>query len=99
MLQEKEIKRIARLSRFDLSEKETAGYREDFSLVLNYVEKIKKMKTSDSDLSGRVFKIKNVMRPDRPAEFSPADREKLMQLAPQTEKNYLKVNLIKEDWS
>ncbi len=98
MEKEKQIKHIAKLARFGLSQEEVVQYEKEFFSILEYVEKLKKLDLSHLQPTDHPFKIENVMRQDK-EEKNPKENKKLLDQAPQLKDNYLKVNLIKESWS
>jgi aspartyl-tRNA(Asn)/glutamyl-tRNA(Gln) amidotransferase subunit C len=96
MLSKKEVKHIAKLARLGLSGAEIEKFQKELSLILDYVEKIKKIsvleKKEASSCSGDFLDIKSATREDK-AHFN-GQAEKLLKLAPQTEKGFLKTKPI-----
>jgi len=87
-----EVKYLAELSRIKLSEEEIEKITGEIDSILGYVSQIK-------EASGQLGEkekplLRNVMREDKvthkPEEFS----EKLLEIAPDREGNYLKVKKI-----
>ncbi len=91
-----EIKKLAKLARIDMSEKEMIGMAKDFDSILAYVGQVQKaaklIKDSESLNSGEI--LENVMREDvsteKPGEFS----DQIIEEMPDSEDRFLKVKQI-----
>jgi aspartyl-tRNA(Asn)/glutamyl-tRNA(Gln) amidotransferase subunit C len=93
MISKKEVQRVAQLARLSLTEKEIDKYQKELSLVLDYIEKLKKRDFAALNQQNQE-KIKNVFRKDELNEEDKADKKDLLSLAPKTKDNYLKVKTI-----
>ena len=96
MISKDEVKHIAKLARLALTEKEVEKFQKEFSSILNYVEELKEVNVSDIAATSHPFEAKNVVRRDemRLSGASADEAEKLLDLAPEKEKDYLKVKSI-----
>ncbi len=94
MITREEIQHIAKLARLGLSEKEIAKYQKDLSSILNYVEKLKEVDISEIKPTSHSLRIENVMRIDEARVADPEIRKKILDLAPETKEEYLKVKSI-----
>ncbi len=94
MITREEIQHIAKLARLGLSEKEIAKYQKDLSSILNYVEKLKEVDISEIKPTSHSLRIENVMRIDEARAADPEIRKKILDLAPETKEEYLKVKSI-----
>lgn len=64
-LTEEEVVHVAKLAGFTLSSKEVKKFQEQLSEVLNYVEILKKAKTSGVEPTFQVTGLENVFREDK----------------------------------
>ena len=96
MISKKEVQRIAKLARLDLTEKETKRFQRELCPILDYVSKLNEIGAETSKLSATDynFSAENVMRHDRASKKNKEYAVKLLKLAPKTEKGYLKVKSI-----
>jgi aspartyl-tRNA(Asn)/glutamyl-tRNA(Gln) amidotransferase subunit C len=95
MLSKKEVKHIAKLARLGLDEKEIEKYQKELSSILDYVEKLKKVKVVKVEPTSHPSKVENVMRGDIGRRKTEVQTSKeLLDLAPETREGYLKVKSI-----
>jgi len=104
MISKKEIEHLAKLARIGMTDEEIEKMQKELSAILDYFEKLKEVNISGAETTPYVVKLKNVMREDREKTGSDLiTREelskKLLNQAPATEKNYLKVKSIFENES
>lgn len=76
MLNKKQVKKVAELARLELSEEELEDLREDLSSILDYVEKLEEVDTSQVD-DEPIFSIQNQFREDSPDDSSEKLKEKM----------------------
>lgn len=62
-----DVKHIAELARIGFSEKEIRSFQNELSLILGYVEKLKKVDVSNTKPTYHPLEIKNIMRQDEPS--------------------------------
>lgn len=105
MITKEEVQHIAKLARLGLTKKEIEKFQNELSSILDYVEKLKEVDvlkvepTSHSIKPKRIKsyvpgKVENVNREDKESEKGETKSEKLLNLAPETKKGYLKVKSI-----
>jgi len=94
MIEKKEVKHIANLSHLGLTEKELESMQKNFSSILDYIETLKEADISSIEKSFPERGVKNITREDIQKEFLKEDQEKLIDLFPDTENNYLKTKKI-----
>lgn len=94
MLSKEEVRHISRLARLGLAEKEIGKYQKELSSILDYVEQLKKVDVSRIEPTSHSVKLENIERQDSENRRREARNEKLMELAPETERGYLKVKSI-----
>lgn len=93
-LNRKDIEHVALLSRLELSEAEIGKYTEQLDAILEYIDVLNQVDTSDVKPMAHVLDIRNVMRPDIVAPSLP--REEALQNAPEPENGFFKVPRIVE---
>jgi len=94
MISKDEVKHIAKLARLSLTEKEVEKFQKELSSILNYVEELKEVNVSDIAATSYPFEAKNVVRRDEENKKQITNNKKLLDLAPEKEKDYLKVKSI-----
>ncbi len=94
MITKQEVQHIAKLARLGLTEKEIEKFQKDLSSILNYVEKLKEVDISEIKPTSHSLRIENVMRIDEARAVDPEIRKKILDLAPETKEEYLKVKSI-----
>ncbi len=94
MISKEEVKHIAKLARLGLTEKEIEKYQKELSKILDYMEKLKEVDISGIEPMSHSVLVENVIRNDIENEKLKMKNEKLMKLAPGTEKGYLKVKSV-----
>lgn len=91
---DEEVKHIAKLSRLYLSDKEIITFREQLSSIIEYVEQLNSLDTSNIKPTSHVIPLKNVMRDDILA--GSLDRESALQNAPDATDKFYRVPKIIE---
>ena len=94
MISEQDVKHIAKLARLGLTQNEIRKFQKELSSILNYIEKLKEVDISKAEPTSHPIEVKNVMRKDEVNEKLKKEKEKLMELAPETKKGYLKTKPI-----
>ena len=94
MITEEEVKHIAKLARLGLAEEEVGKFQRDLSSILNYFEKLKEVDVSGAEITSHSIKIENVTREDLEVQMDQETPKRLLDLAPKTEKGYLKTKPI-----
>jgi aspartyl-tRNA(Asn)/glutamyl-tRNA(Gln) amidotransferase subunit C len=92
-LSSKDILKLARLARLQLSDEEVEQFRGEISAILAYVEQLQKVDTKGLEPTYQVTGLKNVMRPDEVKDYG-TTAEELLKNAPATEKGHFKVRRI-----
>jgi aspartyl-tRNA(Asn)/glutamyl-tRNA(Gln) amidotransferase subunit C len=90
----KEVEHIARLARLKLTEEEKILYSEQLSKILDYIEKLNELDTTDVEPTSHVLPIKNVFREDTPEPSLSTDEA--LKNAPQRAGPYYRVPRIIE---
>ena len=63
-LSKKEVEKIAKLARLDLSETELDTYAEQLSAILGYVSQLNEVDTENVEITTQVTGLSNIMRED-----------------------------------
>ena len=89
-IKREDIKHLAELSEFSLSEKEIDSLQGDLQGIIGYISQLDELDTSNVEPTYQVFEMENVWREDEilPQE---ADREALLALTKETKDNQIKV--------
>ena len=83
------IDRIAELARIRLKPDEKAKLSKDLEGIIHYVEKLRELKTDDTEPTSHVLNLENIT-----SEYTPRDAkvaEHVLKYAPAKEKTYFKV--------
>lgn len=91
-LDKSQVRKVARLSRLELTEAEVEEFTGQLSAILDYVEKMNELDTENIEPLAHCLPISNVFRPDRVGES--LDPEKALANAPQRDGNFFKVPKI-----
>jgi len=96
MISKKEVKHIAKLARLGLTEKEIEKYQKELSSILDYIKRLERVDSEISNLPSisHPSEFENIIRSDKESEKCKGQGAKLLDLAPQTEKGYLKVRSV-----
>ena len=86
---EKDIEHVALLGRLHLSPDEKKGLTQDLNMILEYVEKINELNTSQVEPTSHILPIRNVTREDV-VKPSPG-QEIMLQNAPDKENGFFRV--------
>lgn len=85
-----DIARLAVLSKLQLTDEEIDSLKVDLSSILEYVDQLNELDTSEVEPTYQVIDLENVWRDD--ATVPPvASREELLALAPESDNNQVKV--------
>ena len=89
-IKREDIKHLAELSEFSLSDKEIDSLQGDLQGIIGYISQLDELDTSNVEPTYQVFEMENVWREDEilPQE---ADREALLALTKETKDNQIKV--------
>ncbi|NPV45199.1 MAG: Asp-tRNA(Asn)/Glu-tRNA(Gln) amidotransferase subunit GatC [Firmicutes bacterium] len=94
-ISKKDVEHVAQLARLHLEEEEKELYTRQLNSILNYMEKLGELDTSDVEPTAHVLPIKNVFREDRVEQSM--DIEEVLRNAPDREEGFFKVPKIIED--
>lgn len=89
------VEHVANLARLYLSEEEKAEMTNTLSSILDYMDKLNELDTTDVPPTAHIIPLKNVFREDVVKESLP--REEVLKNAPEKERGFFKVPRIIED--
>ena len=94
-LTKKDIEHISRLARIKLSENEKEKYTEELSAILNFIDKLKELDTTNVEPLYQVTGLVNITRKDKdPLGVEQSKINKMISQASQSENNFIKVKAI-----
>ena len=85
-----EIKHLAELSNFSLTEDEITNLGADLENIIGYISQLDELDTTGVEPTYQVFEMENIWRKDE-IENQEANREDLLNLTVATEDNQIKV--------
>lgn len=84
------IKHLAKLSDFDLNEKETEALTNDLQNIIKYISQLDELNTEGVEPTYQAFEMENVWRDDEVLEQD-ASREELLALTKEEKDHQIKV--------
>jgi aspartyl-tRNA(Asn)/glutamyl-tRNA(Gln) amidotransferase subunit C len=94
-LSREEVRNIAELAKLDLTDEEVNLYAGQLSNILGYFERLQQLDTSHIPPTASVLPLKNVLRPDIPAQ--PLPPEQVIANAPDAEDNQFRVSAVLDE--
>ena len=93
-LTKKEVEHIALLARLGLTEAEKEKFALQLSSILDYVEQLKEVDTKGIEPTAQVTGLENVMRKDKIESCDKKTRNRLRELAPESEDDLIKTKAV-----
>jgi len=94
MVSLKEVLRISKLARIQLSDAELEKYQKELSSILDFVEKLKEVDLENIQPTSHPLSIENIWRKDKVKERDSELRKKLIEKAPLKEQDFIKVKSV-----
>ena len=94
MILTEEVTHLAKLARLGLTEKEMEKIQKDLSSILDYFNQLKEVNTEGIEPTSHPILTKPYLRKDEISKQSPEKIQKLIEIAPQKERGYIKVKSI-----
>ena len=94
-IDESQVRRVALLSRLELSDEEVAQFSGQLSDIVEYIEKLNELDTDNVEPLAHCLPVYNVLREDTPRPSLTNDEA--MANAPEREDEYFKVPKILDD--
>ncbi|HEX9664340.1 MAG TPA: Asp-tRNA(Asn)/Glu-tRNA(Gln) amidotransferase subunit GatC, partial [Patescibacteria group bacterium] len=82
-LTKEQVEYIAKLARIKLTSKEVAKFQDQLSQILNYIEQLGEVDTTDVEPTAQVTGLENVTREDKVEQCDPEVVEKLIEAFPE----------------
>ncbi len=96
-IDQNQVRKVAKLSRLDLTEAEVEEFTGQLSAILEYVEKMNELDTAGVEPLAHCLPVSNVLREDSVKES--LGTEKVLANAPQRDDEFFKVPKILDDGS
>ncbi|MHC4534904.1 MAG: Asp-tRNA(Asn)/Glu-tRNA(Gln) amidotransferase subunit GatC [Planctomycetota bacterium] len=96
-IDQSQVRKVAKLSRLDLTEDEVQEFTGQLSAILEYVEKMNELDTAGVEPLAHCLPVSNVLREDSAKES--LGTEKVLANAPQRDDEFFKVPKILDDGS
>ncbi len=90
-----QVRKVARLARLELSEPDLARMQQQLSAILDYIDKLNELDTTDVEPLAHPLPVSNVFRPDAEVPSLPPDAA--LQNAPDRVDNYFGVPAVFSD--
>ncbi len=87
-----QVRKVASLARLELSDAEQQQFTGQLNSILDYVQQLDELETKDVAPTTRAIEVSNITRPDQLETF--ADREAILDSAPDREEDFFKVPKI-----
>ena len=95
MIDSKEMDKLAELSRVEMTSEEKKEIQKDLESILGYVSEVQEVTTDlDGSPEERLDALHNVMREDNNVNKEGTYTDKIVESAPKSENNYIKVKKI-----
>jgi aspartyl-tRNA(Asn)/glutamyl-tRNA(Gln) amidotransferase subunit C len=97
VISKEQVKHIAKLARLGLSDKEIEKFQKELSSILEYMEKLKRVDTSNVEAYFRLISeatFKKGMREDKVKKQEIKTAKKLIKMAPEKKSGYIKVKSV-----
>ena len=95
-ISKEDIRKVAVLARIELREEEIEKYAVQLQAVISYIEQLNELDTGGIEPTSYAIDSSFALRKDEPGPDLPAQREKLLQAAPEREGDFFKVKKIIE---
>ena len=85
----KDVEHVAKLARLEFTKEELEKFTRQFNEILEYVEKLKELDTSNVEPLSHVIELSNVFREDKVQQSYP--QEEMLKNAPSRKEKFFKV--------
>ena len=87
-----EVSKVAKLAKLKLDEKEIDNHANQIEKILDYINQLEKIDTTNVPCTTRALEVINVFRSDTEKKYK--DRDDILELAPSKEDDFFKVPKI-----
>ena len=91
---ESDVRYVAHLARLQLTDQEAKAFTKDLSKILDYMETLEELDTSDVEPLEHVIELEYRLRDDKPKE--PLSQDEALKNAPDTDGDYFRVPKVIE---
>lgn len=95
MLKKEEVQHIADLAKLELTDEEIEKLGKDISGVLDYIEQLREVDTTNVEPTAQVTGVSNIMREDEVENWDEQEKQNALNQAP-LEDGYIKVKRVLE---
>lgn len=95
-LKKKDVEHIANLARLELTSEEIKKLTSELSDILNYIDQLKEVDTTDTEPTAQVTGLLNVLREDETEDWNEQEKKEALSQAPAVENNQIKVKRVLE---
>lgn len=93
-LSKSQIQHISDLAQLNLSNEETAKFQKQLSSILEYIELLNEVDTSNVEPTAQTTGLKNVAKKDSPCGKSPLTQEEVLSNAAEKQDGYIKTKAV-----
>ena len=90
-----EVSKVAQLAKLKLNEEQIDNHANQIEKILEYINQLEKIDTTDVPCTTRAIEVINVVRSDQNKKFE--ENENILELSPSREENFFKVPKINKD--
>ena len=90
-----EVSKVAHLAKLKLNEEQIDNHATQIEKILDYINQLEKIDTTNVECTTRAIEVINVLRSDKNATYK--NREDILNLAPSREEDFFKVPKIIND--
>ena len=87
-----QVSKVAKLAKLKLNEEQIDKHAVQIEKILDYINQLEKIDTTNVPCTTRAIEVTNVLRSDANEKYD--DKEDILQLAPSRENNFIKVPKI-----
>ncbi len=91
-LSEKDVQYVAKLARLEVTDQEVAKYTQQLGNILEYVQQLNKLDTTNVEPLAHVLDLKNVTREDKPA--ASLTQQEVLSNGPEVQSGHFRVPKI-----
>jgi len=96
MINQEEVRHIAKLARLGIAEEEVGKFQKDLTAILDMVEKLKEVNVDNVEPTTHVTGLENRTRSDEGEKKESEVRSAILANAPETKDGYIKVKTVLE---
>ena len=97
MISKQTIEHMAKLARVNLTDEEKERFTKELSSILNYIDKLSEVDTSNVERIGQITGLETVVREDEPLKVKDEEtQKKILKEAPNKKGDYFQVPKILE---